>query len=394
MQKKWVSALYFIFVALLIVFSSGFATSDYKGNENLFSQRSYYLFVGTYAQAENKGIFVYRLQEPSGKLTAISSVSGIKNPSYISLSFPKASSSFVYAVSETENKEPGQIYSYAFDVHSGMLHYLNKQFSQGDAPCNLSMDKTGKWLMVANYSGGSFAILPILQDGKIGSAVQTIKHTGQGIDSKRQEKPHVHCVLPSPNNHDVFVADLGLDKVFSYQLDVKNGHLMPGTPPFVNVIPGSGPRVMEFAPNGKYLYLIQEMGGKITVFEYQNRQLIVKQVIATVPEKYTKKIWAADLHLSPDGRFLYASNRDDLNDLAIFRVDPKSGILKFMQRIAVGKNPRSFLITPDGQFLLVANQDSDNIIIFKRDISSGRLYLLPYKISVQKPTNLKVLPAT
>ncbi len=288
----------------------------------------------------------------------------------------------------------GQVYAYAFDRHSGRLIYLDQQLSRGDDPCNITTDHTGKWLFVANYSGGNFSLFPIEKNGSVEKAVQTIQHYGHGVNPQRQGKPHVHCVLPAPNNRDIFVTDLGLDKVFTYELDATTGHLSAGKPPYIEVIPGTGPRHLDFSPNGKYLYLVQEIGGKITVFAYHPGKLETVQTLSTVPADFQGRIWAADIHLSPDGKFLYASNRDDLNDIAIYGVNAKTGKLTFRHRIpSGGRTPRNFALTPDGRYLLAGHQNSGEITIFRRDKKTGSLIPAGHNIPVAHAVCLKMIPA-
>ncbi len=350
----------------------------------------YYLFIGTYAPADSNGIFVYRFNTATGKARFVSSVSGIENPSFLNFS---PNHRFVYAVSETHGGAGGQVYAYAFDRRSGRLIYLDQQLSRGDDPCNIATDHTGKWLFAANYSSGNFSLFPIEKNGSVERAVQTIQHDGHGVNAVRQEKPHVHCVLPAPNNRDIFVTDLGLDKVFTYELDAATGHLSAGKPPYIEVIPGTGPRHLDFSPDGKYLYLIQEIGGKITVFAYHPGKLKTVQTLSTVPEGFQGRIWAADIHLSPDGKFLYASNRDDLNDIAVYAVDTKTGKLTFRHRIASGgRTPRNFTLTPDGKYLLAGHQNSGEITIFRRDKKRGLLIPAGHNIPVAHAVCLKMIP--
>lgn len=354
------------------------------------SADSYYLFIGTYAPADSNGIFVYRVDRNTGRASFVSAVSGIENPSFLTLS---PDHRFLYAVSETHGGQGGHVYAYAFDAAQGKLHYLDKQLSGGDDPCNIITDRSGKWVLVANYSSGSLSVLPVRGDGSVGKAVQTIHHHGHGI-KPQQESAHVHCIIQAPGGRDFFVTDLGMDKVFTYELDEDKGILSAGYPPYTSVLPGSGPRILDFSPDGSHLYLIQELGGEITVFEYQPGRLHIIQTISNLPEDYHGRIWAADIHFSPDGRFLYAANRDDLNDIVVYSVDPVTGKLAFISRTSTeGKTARNFALTPDGSFVLVGHQFGDQITVFKRDAHTGTLTLTDARINVPHAVCLKLIPA-
>src|SRR5690242_17177008 len=349
-----------------------------------------YLFIGTYAPADSNGIFVYRFDTNTGKASRVSAIKGIENPSFLITSPDQR---FVYAVSETHGEKGGSVYAYKFDPGNGRLHYLNSEPSGGKDPCYLTADQTGHWIMVGNYSSGSLSVLPVKEQGTLGKAVQTIRHHGHSIDKERQAEPHVHCIMLAPNNHDVFVTDLGTDKIMTYLLNEEDGHLSAGKPPYTQVMPGSGPRHLAFHPNGKNVYLIQEMGGKITVFNYEPGKLSAIQTISTLPDGYQGRIWASAIHISPDGKFLYASNRDDLNDIVTYAIDPKNGQLTYKGRQATGgKTARDFVISPDGKYVLAGHQNDDKITIFKRDADTGLLTPTNEEIHVPHAVCLKMIP--
>lgn len=353
------------------------------------SSHQYYLFIGTYSPADSNGIMVYRFDTGTGEASFVSAVSGIENPSFLTLS---PDYRFLYAVSEMHGEAGGEVYAYAFDGQTGKLRFINKQLSNGKDPCNLVTDKTGKWLFVANYSSGNFSEFPIEQDGSIGKLKQTIQHHGRGIHLPQQSEAHVHCVIPAPNNRDIFVTDLGLDKVFTYELDAANGKLKAGDPPFTTVLPGSGPRILKFSPDGKFLYLIHEIGGDITVFSYTPGKLKIIQTLSDIPEIFHGRIWAADIHFSPDGKFLYASNRDDLNDIVTYSVNKTTGKLTFKNRIPSGeKTPRYFTLTPDGTFLLAGHKNGADITIFERNNESGLLANTGKRIHVPHTVCMKMI---
>jgi 6-phosphogluconolactonase len=386
MKRKYPFAAAVLFAACCLLSNLRITAQSMK----MDSGDSYYLFIGTYSPADSNGIFVYRVDRATGHAAFVSAVSGIENPSFLTLS---PDHRFLYAVSETHGGQGGHVYAYSFDAATGSLHYLNRQLSGGDDPCNIITDRSGKWLFVANYSSGSLSVLPVEKDGSAGAAVQTIHHHGRGI-KPQQESAHVHCIVQAPGGQDFFVTDLGMDKVFTYRLDERTGTLSAGYPPYTSVLPGSGPRILDFSPDGRHLYLIHELGGEITVFDRQPGKLHIIQTLSNLPEDYHGRIWAADIHLSPDGRFLYASDRDDLNDIVVYSVDPVTGKLAFLSRTsAEGKTPRNFALTPDGAFVLAGHQHGEDITVFKRDAHTGALAFTGERIPIAHAVCLKLIPA-
>lgn len=329
----------------------------------------FYLFMGTYAPKDNDGLFVYRLNTTTLEAESVTAISGIENPTFFCFS---ADHSHLYAVSEVHGG--GNIYAYHFDQGTGKLTPLNSQPAEGDDPCYIYLDKTGQWLFVGNYGSGSIAVFPIEKDGSIGKAIQTIQHHGSSINLPQQSQAHVHCTLSSPDNRFLMATDLGMDKIFVYQLDGTNGRLSPADPPSVDVTPGFGPRHIAFSKNGVHVYVIHELGGAITVFRNENGKLVEEQVISTLPKNYNGRIWAAELELSPHGRYLYASNRDDLNDIVTYSVDQENGKLSYISRISSGgQTVRNFTLSPDGKCVVAGHKNGDKVTIFKRDTDTGGL---------------------
>lgn len=350
------------------------------------NNKTYALLIGTYTSSSTSdGIFVYDFNSQTGEVNLKSKVSGVENPSYLAIS---NDGKHVYAVNEVRN---GGISSFLFNPTSGELTFLNRVGSGGDSPCYVSVDDKNKYVFAGNYGSGSLAAIPLKEDGSLGAGSQFIQHEGSSIDKGRQQGPHVHCTVLSPDNHYLLTSDLGTDKVSIYQFDASSVSqpLSPAEPPFVTVKAGSGPRHITFHPNSKYAYLIHEMEGMITVFDYKNGQLVEKQTITMLPPDFKGKVGAADIHISPDGKFLYASNRGSANELVIYAIN-KNGKLNYAGRQPVqGKAPRNFAIDPSGNFLLVANQDSNEIIMFKRDKKTGLLTPTGGKIQLSKPVCLK-----
>lgn len=354
--------------------------------------QSYHLLIGTYTSGKSEGIYVYAFNPRTGEVKHEYTYKGISNPSYLAVSPDRK---FVYSVAEERGKK-GEVSAFAFDPASGKLQFLNKESSGSEGPCYVSVDKTGRFVFVGNYSGGSLAALPVQADGSLKAPQQHIVHKGSSVNTQRQDKPHVHAVVFSPDNNYLVVPDLGMDKLMIYNFKpANNGEpLTPADPSFMAVDSGSGPRHFTFHPNGKHAYLIQELSGTITAFNYANGRLTKIQSISMLATDFNGKIGAADIHISPDGKFLYGSNRGDANDIAIYAIQEKTGLLTFKGRQStLGKGPRNFVIDPTGQFLLVANQNSDNIIIFKRDSKTGLLTDTKKSIEIGAPVCLKMVPA-
>jgi len=340
-----------------------------------------YLLVGTYTSGKSEGIYVYKFNSNTGDFTPVSIAKGIKNPSFLAVS---PNNKNVYAVSETE----GQGSVSAFSFNAGTLTQLNSRPSGGNGPCYVSVDKTGKWVAVGNYGGGSFEILPITANGSLGEASTVMVHQGTSVNPQRQEKAHVHMTMFGPNNDYLFVPDLGIDKVMIYKFDAKTGSISNATPAIAD--PGHGPRHLAFHPDSKYAYLMEELSGTVAVFSYKNGKLTPVQNISSHPAGYKGAIGSADIHVSPDGKFLYCTNREESNTIAIFSINQKNGQLTPVgYESTLGKTPRNFNFDPSGNFLLVANQNSDNIVIYKRDTKTGKLTPLDKQISVPNPVCIK-----
>lgn len=349
--------------------------------------REKYLLVGTYTKSADEGINVYAFNTTTGVLRYVSTTKNVNNPSYLVIA---PDQKHVYSVNE--NNEGG-VSAFEWDTTSGELTFLNKQSSGGAAPCYITTDEDGKYVIVGNYSGGSLSVLPVRADGKIDAPVQTIEHTGTGPNKERQEKPHVHCTVFGPDHKSLYVSDLGIDQVVIYSY--RQGDVLPLVPAdtgYALVPPGSGPRHITFHPNGKWAYVIHELDGKVTAFNYVRGKLVPFQTISTLPSAYKGPGSGADIHISPDGKFLYASNRDKLNNIAIYSIDRKKGqLVKKGEQPSGGKTPRNFMIDPEGNFLLVANQNSDNVVVFKRNKLTGLLKATGQEIKVPKPVCLKMI---
>ncbi len=342
-----------------------------------------YLFVGTYTTRGSEGIYTFRFDTEKGTLTPAGEAKKLENPSFLAIS---PNRQFVYAVEETAN---GKVSALRFEENTGQLSLLNSQVVNGDYPCHITIDKTGKWVIVGNYGSGNFSIFPVQADGSLGKATQTIQHAGKSINTARQEAPHVHSINIGKNNKNIFVVDLGTDKIMSYQLDGKTGKITVGNPPFTEVKAGAGPRHFAFHPKKNWAYSILELNSTIAAFSYKNSKLIDLQTISTLPDDYKGENSCADIHISADGKFLYGSNRGH-NSISVYSIHQKTGKLTFIQNQPTeGKAPRNFAIDPSGKFLLAANQNSDTIAVFKIDAKTGKLTYQNVEAKVSMPVCLK-----
>ena len=364
-----------LLIALLAQTSISFAQSQ-----------KFHLLVGTYTHSgKSKGIYVYEFNSQTGRMS-YKTMAIVNNPSYLAVSSDRK---YVYSVSEDSTS---MINAFAYNSTSGTLSPLNKQSSHGAGPTYVSVDASGKYVFAANYGGGSLSALPVENDGSLGADIQVIKHEGSSINKMRQTKPYVHSVVVSPDNHYLLAQDLGTDKVYIYRFDPKKRPvpLVPAAQPFISVAPGSGPRHLTFHPNGKFAYLINEVNSTITTFKYKEGHLDFLQTVSTLPEGFTGIGDAADIHISPDGKFLYGSNRNTVNDLVIYAINKRNGMLTFVGRQPIlGGNSRTFAIDPTGNFLLTANGGTSDITIFKRDKKTGLLTPTRQKIDISNPACLK-----
>ena len=332
------------------------------------------MLVGTYTSGSSKGIYTFRFNEESGVATPLSEIE-VSNPSYLTLS---PDNRFVYAVSE-ENDTTASINAFAFDKEKGTLTLLNKQRTKGKDPCYVATD--GKKVLTANYSGGTMSVFPIRYDGSLESVDTLFQGTASGPDLDRQATPHIHCTLFSPDGNYIFATDFSADRILRYAVHSKEELPRPLSEA-VNIQPGSGPRHLIFSKDGKYAYLINELSGKVIAFTYSDGRL---NEIQTIVADTIQSRGSADIHLSPDGRYLYASNRLKEDGIAIFEVNPEKGTLAKVGYQLTGLHPRHFNITPNGKFLLVACLDSNMIQVFERDTVSGLLKNTGKDIKMSKP---------
>jgi 6-phosphogluconolactonase len=350
------------------------------------------LYVGTYTDGTSKGIYRTVLDLATGTATAPVLAGEAKNPSFLALD---PSGRFLYAVSEVDDIGPeksGGVLAFAVDAKTGDLTLLNQQPSQGGAPCHLVVDKTGKNVLVANYSGGNVALLRVGADGRLEPASVVRAHEGSGPNAQRQKKPHAHGIYLDAAERFAFSPDLGADRVFVYRFDAAKGTLEPhGAAPLP---PGSGPRHLAFHPSGRFAYAINELISTVTAFGYDaaKGELTPLETVSALPADFKGTSYPAEIEVSKDGRFVYGSNRGH-DSLVVFRVDPASGKLTLAGHVPVGGSwPRHFTIEPSGRVLLASHQRGGTASFFKLDPQTGMPSPLGKPIAVDKPACLLPVP--
>lgn len=361
----------------------------------------YRVYIGTYTRGESKGIYHCILDLKDGSLSNLRLAAEADNPSFLAIHPDRK---YLYAVNEVndfQGKKSGAVSAFAIDPETGNLTFLNQQPSRGGAPCHLVVDAAGKNVLVANYTGGSVACLPIRKNGKLKKSSSFIQHAGSSVNKRRQEGPHGHSINLDHANRFAFAADLGLDKVLVYRFDAEAGTLTPHDPPAVSLPPGSGPRHFAFHPTegggGRFAYVINELLSTVTAFRYHadKGELETLQTISTLPEDFTGGNSTAEVRVHPSGKFVYGSNRGH-DSLAIFRVDPDwvgSGHLTYIEnQKLLGRTPRNFFIEPTGQYLLAESQADGFIENFRINQDTGRLQSLGKSLEVPSPVCIRMIP--
>lgn len=356
-----------------------------------FGQKSTtYLFVGTYTDAKpDCGIYIYEFDSSTGHLKKVSTGDSITNPSYLTLSHQ---GNFIYACTDTKLPHEGSVTAFKFDSIKGSLTFINKQKSGGENPVYLSTSKNNEFVINVNYTEGTVTSFTTNPDGSLNPYEQLIQFEGSSKNSTRQDKAHLHAAVFSLDYKYIFLPDLGADKIRVFKFDIEKKEPLRALKHYdYKAFPGSGPRHFTFHPNNKFAYCIEELSGTITSFNYENGKLDSIQRIFSY-SKLQQEYNSADIHISPDGLFLYASNRwDNENTISIFSINTINGKLTLIRHQSThGDHPRSFTIDPTGNFLIVANQVSNNIVVFKRDRNTGLLTKTGTEISVPRPSCVKM----
>lgn len=356
--------------------------------ENIF------VYIGTYTSEGGEGIYICRMDPESGRLERIGKATNVINPSFLTVDSKQRNLYAVNEISFFAGEKSGSVSAFSIDEKSGELTLLNSKSSKGAGPCHLSLDKKDRYILVANYVGGSVCVLPVNDDGSLGEPVDFVQHKGSSVNSKRQEGPHAHSVTVGPSNKHMYVADLGLDKVMIYDFDSSRGKLTPNNnQPYVKTKPGAGPRHFTFHPNGRMAYLINELDSTIVAYVCDDHEGSLKEIqtVPTLPDDFKGINYAADIHVTPSGRFLYGSNRGH-DSLVIYQLDERTGMLKYIgHQHTLGRVPRNFTIDSLGRFLLVANQRSNNVVSLRINPETGLLEPTGHEIHVPSPVCVKIV---
>jgi len=379
-----------IFAFSLLIASLIFSVAA-QSTDTQAANHKYLVFVGTYTtKTESKGIYAYEFDSDTGKLTPKGVAAETPDPSWVAV---HPSDKFLYAANEAGKKS--MVSAFSVDAKSGKLTLLNQMPSLGEDPCYLSFDKTGKYVLVANYSSGTVAVFPILADGRLGEHTAMAKDQGAtGPDKERQEGPHAHWIETSPDNRFALVADLGLDEVLVYKFDAASGKLTPNEPAFARLKAGSGPRHAAFDSRGKFIFAVSELSSTATSFAYDAKKGTLKEIgtVSTLPPGFSGRNDVAEAAVHPNGKFLYVSNRGN-DSIAILSIDQAKGTLAPVGGVPTGgKEPRHFAIDPSGKYLLAENQFSNNIVVFKIDAATGGLTPTGQVVEGPSPVNMVFLP--
>jgi 6-phosphogluconolactonase len=350
----------------------------------------YLMYIGTYTGPNSKGIWVCRFQPATGEITNLGLAAEVQNPTFLAV---HPSGDYLYSADENR---AGMVSAFRIDRKTGKLTPLNQVSSQGSGPCALSVDRTGKSVLVANYNSGSVALIPIRADGSLAEASTVDQHKGKGINPQRQEGPYAHSAVFAPGNRFAVSCDLGLDKVFVYRFDARKGTLTPNQPAFAMVPPGSGPRHVAFHPNGKLVYVVNELNSTVTAFAWNGGAGTLNELgtVSALAKDFKGKSDGAEIHVYSNGKFVYSSNRGQANNIALFRVDAAKGTLEFVSNTPTGgKEPRYFGFDPTGAWLLAANQGSNDIVLFRVDPNTGALTPSGKKIELSAPVCVQFVAA-
>jgi len=355
--------------------------------------KTLYLWIGTYADLPDEGINLCRMDLADGSIQPKKLFPNIVNPSFLAVDIGRR---LLYAVSETgdyEGKPAGSVSVYRLDRAGSRIGLLNTRSTRGAHPCHVTVSRNGRFVLVANYTGGNIAVLPVMPDRSLGEAVETVQHEGSGPVRGRQEQAHAHSVNLSPDNRFAYVCDLGMDKIMIYRFNDSTGKLSGAEMSCFRTAPGAGPRHFTFSPDGREAFVINELNSTITYLAVDpvNGSLSERQTVSTLPADSTVKNTCADIHVHPNGRFVYGSNRGH-DSVVVCLVERKSGSLKVVQhQSTLGKTPRNFAIDPSGKYLLAANQNSDSIHVFAINETTGLLAPTGYSVRVPKPVCILIV---
>jgi 6-phosphogluconolactonase len=350
------------------------------------------VFVTAFAPGEKGGIHAYTFDVKEGTLKPLHRTGGVENPFFIALSPDRR---FLYSIHAKQfgGKENEHVAAFELVGRTGELKFLNGQSSMGTASCYLEVDQTGKMIVVANYSSGSVASLPIKADGSLGEHVSFFQHKGSSVNPDRQKEPHAHCIVVSPENKYAFANDLGTDQIFCYQIDPPAAKLTPNKVPFAKAPAGAGPRHLTFHPKAKHAYAINELANSVTVFDYEAAAgtLTERQTISTLPADFKGTSYCADVKITPDGHYLYGTNRGH-DSIACYKIADDGRLSLIAIEPSRGKGPQNLAITADGHWLLCANMPGNNIAMFQIDAKTGGLKTTGEPVKQTGPSCIMLVP--
>lgn len=350
------------------------------------------VFISAFATGEKAGIHSFRFNTEQGTLSPLHRTADIQNPFFLAIA-PTGKHLYAIDTAKFGGPDHGYVAAYAIEGRNGELRRLNKASTRGTASCYLATDPSNHTVLVANYSSGDIAALPIKADGSLEEAASFIQHSGTGGDPKRQKSPNAHSIIVSPDNRFALAADLGIDKIMIYRFDAAKSSLTPNeTQPFAKLAPASGPRHITFHPNGRLLYAINELANTLTVFDYNAEKgtLTEKQTLPTLPPNFEGKSYTADLKITPDGKHLYGTNRGH-DSIASYKIAPDGTLTLLNIEPSLGKGPQNLLITPDGRWLLCANMPSNNVAVFSIDAATGALKAQNEPVAIPSPSCIRWL---
>jgi len=350
------------------------------------------LFVSAFEAGEKGAIYAFEFDGASGKLTHRERNGGIENPFFLAIS-PNYQYLYSNHAKSFGSEDPEEVVAFRVDRATGKLALLNRQSSRGSASCYLQVDATGRAVLLSNFSSGSVASLPIEDGGRIGELKSFFQHVGASKDTPPQDRPHPHCMIISPDNRFAYVADLGLDKIFGYELNSKLSTLTAASQPYVRTAPGAGPRHLTFHPNGKFLFAIHEISNAVTCFRFDAATgfLIEQQTISTLPADSEQNSYCADLKITPDGRFLYGTNRGH-NSIAAYRISDDGTLTLVEIEPSLGAGPQNLAVLPGGRYLACANMPGQNLAVFQIDPATGALQPNGPPIEMPSPSCIQVIP--
>ena len=349
------------------------------------------VFISAFATGDDGAIHALRLNLSTGKLTTIHRTTDVQQPFFLALSPDNQFLYSIHAPNGFGGKEHDEIAAYKILDSEGKLGLLNRQSALGSAACYLDVDKTGKTLLVANYSTGSVASFPVRADGSLGKAATFVQHNGSSIDASRQEAPHAHCFVISPDNRFAYAADLGLDQLLGYKLTADQARVAPNQQAFVRTVPGSGPRHLIFHPQSHRVYVINELKNSVSCFDYDGASgvLVERQTVSTLPEEFDGTSYCADLKITPNGKYLYGTNRGH-DSIVAYRIGDDGGLTRLAIEPSLGKGPQNLAITPNGAFLLCANMPGNNVVVFRIHPENGALSAVGEPLEIPMPSCIRV----